>query len=80
MARTVIALQSHGMVQKLESLDSEVREMENRKDHLRQDVSAIDKELKEKNGAKASLEKEVSELRELVSSLKKQEGVFHIAD
>jgi hypothetical protein len=31
--------------------------MENRKDHLLQDVSAVDKELKVKNGAKASLEK-----------------------
>ena len=78
MAKTVIALQSHGMdpagmVQKLESLGNEIKEMENRKDHLAQDVSAVDKELKEKKGAKASLEKEVSELRESVSSLKKQE-------
>ncbi len=77
MAKTVIALQSHGMdpagmVQKLESLGNEIKEMENRKDHLAQDLSAVDKELKAKNGAKASLEKEVSELRESASSLKKQ--------
>ena len=41
-----------------------MKEMENRKDHLAQDVSTIDEELKEKNGARASLEKEVSKLRE----------------
>ena len=69
MARTVIELHANetdpaGMVQRLESLDNEIKEMENRKDHLAQDVSTIDKELKEKNGAKASLEKEVSKLRE----------------
>ena len=77
MAKTVIALQSLGMdpaglVQKLESLSNEIKEMEDRKDHLEQDVSEVDKELKAKNGVKASLEKEVSELRESVSSLKKQ--------
>ena len=53
MAKTVIALQSRGMdpagmMQKLESLDSEIKEMETKKDHLLQDVSAVDKELKEK--------------------------------
>jgi predicted nucleic acid-binding Zn-ribbon protein len=78
IARTVIELQSHGtnpahMVQKLESLGTEIKELENRKGHLENDVSSTDGELKEKNRVKESLEKEISELREIASSLKKQE-------
>jgi chromosome segregation ATPase len=77
MARTVIDLQSHGtdpagMVKKLESLGSEIRDLENRKDQLAQDVSSAEEAMKEKIGAKESLEKEISEMRSILSSLKQQ--------
>lgn len=76
-ARTVIDLQSHGtdpadMVRKLESLGSEIRDLENRKDHLAQDVSSAEEAMKEKNGARESLEREISELHAILSSLKQQ--------
>ncbi|MFG1520245.1 MAG: helix-turn-helix domain-containing protein, partial [Thermoplasmataceae archaeon] len=75
MARTVIDLQSHGtdpadMVRKLESLGSEIGDLENRKDQLAQDVSSAEEAMKEKIGAKESLEKEISEMRSILSSLK----------
>jgi len=77
MARTVIDLQSHGtdpagMVKKLESLGSEIRDLENRKDQLAQDVSSAEGAMKEKIGAKESLEREISELHAILTSLKQQ--------
>ena len=78
MARTVIDLQSLGidtadMVQKLDSLGTEIKEMENRKEQLIKDVSSVDGVLKEKIRAKESLEKEISDLRTITSPLKQQE-------
>jgi hypothetical protein len=54
-ARAVIDLQSHGtgpagMVKRLESLGSEIRDLENRKNQLAQDVSLAEGAIKEKNG------------------------------
>ncbi len=76
--RTVIKLQSQGtdpsdMLKKLENLRTEIKDMEDMKRRLEDDVSSIDAKLKEENRVKGSLDAEISEMQETIRSLKEQE-------
>ncbi len=78
IAKVVIELQTQGvepavMVKRIESLGSELKEMEKKKQYLDQETTSIEAELQKYKSAKESLENNISALRDNVKDLRKQE-------
>ena len=78
IAKAVIELHTQGvepadMVKRVESLGSELKEMEKKKQNLDQETTSIEAGLQQYKSAKESLEKDISALRDNVKDLRKQE-------